>query len=63
MPCRKKESVQDVLSHLQVMDNCVGIAEEALDNVKFMTLNAEEMEQYGNVIDFSQAKQVEGTEA
>lgn len=44
-------------------DNCVGIAEEAMDNVKFMTLNAEEMEQYGNVIDFSQAKQVEGTEA
>ena len=47
----------------RITDNCVGIAEEALDNVKFMTLNAEEMEQYGNVIDFSQAKQVEGTEA
>ena len=47
----------------RITDNCVGIAEEAMDNVKFMTLNAEEMEQYGNVIDFSQAKQVEGTEA
>ena len=47
----------------RITDNCVGIAEEALDNIKFMTLNAEEMEQYGNVIDFSQAKQVEGTEA
>lgn len=46
----------------RITDNCVGIAEEAMDNVKFMTLNAEEMEQYGNVIDFSQAKQVEGTE-
>lgn len=47
----------------RITDNCVGIAEEAMDNVKFMTLNAEEMEQYGNVIDFSQAKQVEGTKA
>lgn len=47
----------------RITDNCVGIAEEAMDNVKFMTLNDEEMEQYGNVIDFAQAKQVESGEA
>ena len=32
----------------RITDNCVGIAEEAMDNVKFMTLNDEEMEQYGS---------------
>lgn len=31
--------------------------------MKFMTLNDEEMEQYGNVIDFAQAKQIESGEA
>ncbi len=38
----------------RITDNCVGIAEEAIDNVKFMTLNDEEMKQYGYMMDFVQ---------
>ena len=38
----------------RITDNCVGIAEEAIDNVKFMTLNDEEMKQYGHMMDFVQ---------
>ena len=47
----------------RITDNCVGIAEEAMDNVKFMTLNAEEMEQFRGMIDFVHTEQVQGGEA
>jgi len=47
----------------RITDNCVGIAEEAMDNVKFMTLDAEEMEQYGQIIDFAKSEQMQGGEA
>lgn len=44
----------------RITDNCVGIAEEAMDNVKFMTLNAEEMEQFGDLIQIKQLERIGG---